>query len=399
MYCTRNITQDLIWVGGNDRRIARFEGIYAVPRGVSYNAYLLLDEQTVLMDTVDQSIAPLFLENVAHALGGRPLDHVVVQHMEPDHSATLAALMERYPGARVVCNAKTFAMIEQFFGPQDATRFHLVREGDTLSCGRHVLHFAMAPMVHWPEVMVTYDSTDRILFSADAFGTFGALDGAIFADEVDFFQNYMDEARRYYCNIVGKYGPQVQALLRKAAAWEIAMICPLHGFVFRHRLGEYIQKYQSWSTYTPEENGVVLAYASVYGHTAQAADTLAARLRERGMRVVVYDVSVTPLDEILAAAFRYSHLVFASVTYNAGLFPAMETLLHELVAHNLQNRAVALLENGSWAPTAGGLMRALLEKCKGVTFLSEPLAIRSALKETQEADLVALADAIALGKA
>ena len=263
MYCTKKLTDDLVWVGGNDRRLAMFEGVYSVPTGVSYNSYLLTDDSTVLFDTVDKAVGKVFFENLAHALGGRKLDYVIIQHMEPDHSATLSELVLRYPGVTVVCNEKTRAMMEQFFSLDRSVKLHLVQERDTLSTGRHTLQFLMAPMVHWPEVMVTYDLTDHILFSADAFGTFGALNGAIFADEVDFMRDYLDEARRYYCNIVGKYGTQVQALLQKVSALEIEMICPLHGFVWRSNIGDYIEKYQRWSTYQPEDTGVMIAYASV----------------------------------------------------------------------------------------------------------------------------------------
>ena len=282
MYCTRNVTNDLVWVGGDDRRLAMFEGVYSVPDGVSYNSYLLLDEKTVLFDTVDEAVQKVFFENVAHTLAGRKLDYVVVQHMEPDHSATLEGILLRHPEATVICNKKTETMIYQFFGADLKMNVQLVGEGDTLKTGRHELMFLMAPMVHWPEVMVTYDTADGILFSADAFGTFGALNGALFADEVDFFGDYLKEARRYYTNIVGKYGTQVQALLKKAATVEIHMICPLHGFVWRRGIGDYLVKYQQWSRYEPEVTGVMIAYASVYGNTENAANILACRLRDLG---------------------------------------------------------------------------------------------------------------------
>ena len=394
MYCTKGITDDLIWVGGNDRRLAMFEGVYSVPKGVSYNAYLLKDDKTVLFDTVDQAVSNVFFENLTQALGARPLDYVVVQHMEPDHSATLTELLRRYPGVTIVCNEKVAAMILQFFDLDVKPSAHLVREGDTLVTGRHTLHFYMAPMVHWPEVMVTYDATDKILFSADAFGTFGALDGGIFADEVDFMHDYMDEARRYYCNIVGKYGAQVQALLKKASALDIRMICPLHGFVWREHLNDYIEKYRRWSTYTPEETGVMIAYASIYGNTANAAEILAARLRDAGMKATVFDVSVTPASEIIAAAFRWSHLAFASATYNAGIFVSMDALLNDLVAHNIQNRTVAFLQNGSWAPTSGKLMQEKIGACKNMTILDASVSIKSALKPAQSGELDALVHAI-----
>ena len=395
MYCTKKITEDLTWVGGNDRRLAMFEGVYAVPRGVSYNAYLLRDETNVLFDTVDKAVSRVFFENLEKTLDGAALDYVIVQHMEPDHSATLDEVLRRYPQATVVCNQKTAAMMQQFFGEMDEGRFYIVNEGSILATGRHELHFVMAPMVHWPEVMVTYDAVDKILFSADAFGTFGALNGAIFADEVDETRDYLDKARRYYTNIVGKYGTQVEALLRKAAALDIQMICPLHGFVFRKGIGDYIEKYLRWSRYEPEEKGVLIAYASVYGNTENTADVLSARLRDRGIPTVMFDVSVTPASEIVAAAFRYSHCVFASTTYNAGIFISMDELLRDLQSHNLQNRTVAFIENGSWAPTSGRLMREILSACKNMTFLESTLTIRSRMKGEQEEELLRLAEEIA----
>ncbi len=395
MYCTRNVTNDLIWVGADDRRLAMFEGVYSVPDGVSYNSYLLLDEKTVLFDTVDNAVDRVFFENVAHALSGRKLDYVIVQHMEPDHSATLGGILLRHPEATVVCNKKTEAMIYQFFGADFKMNAKIVGEGDVLDVGTHKLTFLMAPMVHWPEVMVTYDLTEQILFSADAFGTFGALNGALFADEVDFFGDYLGEARRYYTNIVGKYGNQVQALLKKASSVEISMVCPLHGFVWRKNIGDYVAKYQQWSRYEPEVKGVVIAYASVYGNTENAANILACRLRDMGIRTKVFDVSVTPSSEIVAAAFEYSHLVFASTTYNAGIFISMEELLHDLASHNLQNRTVAFIENGSWAPTSGKLMREIVSGMKDMTILDVKLSIKSALTPGQLSDIDYLAAAIA----
>ncbi len=393
MHCTKHITSDLTWVGANDRRLAMFEGVYSVPDGVSYNAYLLNDDQTVLFDTVDNAVGRVFFENLSHALNGRKLDYIIVQHMEPDHSGTLCELLLRYPEVTIVCNAKTKAMMEQFYG-RVTQNVRVVSEGDALETGRHKLTFVMAPMVHWPEVMVTYDLTDRILFSADAFGTFGALNGAIFADEVDFAGDYLDEARRYYCNIVGKYGNQVQALLKKAAALDIAMICPLHGFVWRKNPGDYIEKYRQWSSYEPEESGVMIAYASVYGNTENAAEILACRLRDAGVKTAMFDVSVKPASEIVAATFRYSHLVFASTTYNAGIFIRMEDALNDLAAHNIQNRIVALIENGSWAATSGKLMREILGRCKNMTILDETVSVKSSVKDAQSVEIDALVTAI-----
>lgn len=395
MFCTKKITEDLVWVGANDRRLAMFEGVYSVPKGVSYNSYLLKDEKNVLFDTVDKAVSGVFFENIAHELSGEALDYIVVHHMEPDHSATLQELVARYPQVRIVCNVKTVEMIKQFFTFDIDTYAHIVEEGDTLETGRHTLTFVMAPMVHWPEVMVSYDLKDKILFSADAFGCFGALNGAIFADEVDFERDYLDEARRYYTNIVGKYGTQVQTLLTKASGLDIQMICPLHGFVWRRNIGDFIGKYLLWSAYKPEKHGVMIAYASVYGNTAMAAEILSSRLRDRGVETVMFDVSVTPASEIIAAAFRWSHLVFASTTYNAGVFVTMEALLSDLVAHNISNRKVALIENGSWAPTSGGLMRKQLEKCSDIAFFENTVSLLSSVKDENLAELEALADQIA----
>lgn len=392
MYCVRKVTDDLFWVGGNDRRLSVFEGVYDVPRGVSYNSYLLLDDTTVLFDTVDHSVDKVFFENIDHVLSGRELNYLVVQHMEPDHAATIQEVVRRFPKARILCNQKTATMMAQFFSFDVPATVQIVKEGDVIETGHHSYTFVMAPMVHWPEVMVTYDLQQKILFSADAFGTFGAIDGALFADEVDFFRDYLDEARRYYCNIVGKYGTQVTALLTKAAGLEIRMVCPLHGFVWRKDIGKLIEKYLAWSTYTPEETGVVIAYASVYGNTANAAEILSCRLREKGIKTCMFDVSVTPSSYIIAAAFRYSHLVFAATTYNAGIFLKMEDLLRDLVAHNLQNRTIALIENGSWAPTSGKLMRELLSGLEHTTILEQTVTIRSSLKETEQ--LAILVDAI-----
>ena len=395
MHCTKRITDDMTWVGADDRRLALFEGVYGVPDGVSYNSYLILDEKTILFDTVDKAVAHNFFDNVAYVLGGRKLDYLVISHMEPDHAATIEDIALRYPDAKIVCNAKIRDMLSRFFPTDLSDRIHLVKEGDTLSTGRHSFTFVMAPMVHWPEVMMTYDTTDKILFSADAFGSFGALNGRIFADECDFMGEYLDEARRYYTNIVGKYGPQVQAVLRKAAGLEINYVCPLHSFVWRRGFGDFLEKYGQWSSYTPEVKGVMIAYASVYGHTENTANILAAKLSDRGVKVKMYDTSVTPSSYILSDAFKYSHLVFAATTYNAGVFVTMEQLLHELVSHNLQNRKVALIENGSWAPTSGGLMKGMLSELKGTEFIGDTLTIKSSLTEEQLSDIDVLADAIA----
>lgn len=394
MYCTKKITDDLIWVGGNDRRLSMFEGVYSVPKGVSYNSYLLYDDINVLFDTVDKAVGSIFFQNLEHALEGKHLDYVVLHHMEPDHSATLAELLLRYPYVKVVCNSKILAMIKQFFNLDLTEKALVVKEGETLETGHHTLKFMFAPMVHWPEVMVTYDETTGTLFSADAFGAFGAINGAIFADEVDFDKDYMDEARRYYCNIVGKYGNQVQALLKKLYPVELKMICPLHGFVWRRNIEDFTDKYVKWSTYTPEETGVMIAYASVYGNTENTAEIISSRLRDKGIKTEMFDVSVTPASEIISAAFKWSHLLFASTTYNAGIFVSMEELLNDLAAHNIQNRTVAFVENGSWAPTSGKLMREIISKCSNMTILDETLTLKSALAPGQEEQIDQLVNAI-----
>ena len=387
MYCIKKITDDLFWVGGNDRRLAMFEGVYSVPDGVSYNSYILLDKATVLFDAVDRAVSKVFLENITHALGGRKLDYMVVQHMEPDHSDAITSVLTLHPETTVVCNSRIVTLLKQFFNIDITGRSIIVEEGSTLNTGKHELTFMSAPMVHWPEVMVTYDKTDKILFSADAFGTFGSLNGAIFADEVDFDHDYMDEARRYYANIVGKYGPQVQTMLKKAASVEISLLCHLHGFVWRKDLDVFIEKYLKWSSYTPEETGVMIAYASVYGNTANAADILACRLRDNGVKTAVYDVSVTPASDIISAAFRWSHFVFASTTYNAGIFVSMDELLRDLAAHNIQNRTVAFIENGSWAATSGELMRKIIAPLKNITIIEAVLRLKSALKDSQSPEI------------
>ena len=395
MYCTRKVADDLIWVGADDRRLAMFEGVYSVPKGVSYNSYLLLDEKTVVFDTVDHAVEKTFLENIEHELNGRTLDYLVVQHMEPDHSATVRTLLMLYPEAEVVCSKKTEGMLRQFFGDAVKMNIKVVGEGDTLKTGKHEFTFLAAPMVHWPEVIVTYDLTTKTLFSADAFGTFGALNGALFADEVDFFRDYLDEARRYYTNIVGKYGVQVQALLKKAATVEIKTICPLHGFVWRENIGAYLEKYQKWSLYEPEVNGVMIAYASVYGNTENAANILACRLRDKGIKTIMFDVSVAETSEVVAASFQYSHLVFAAPTYNGGIFIKMDEVLRDIEAHSLKNRIVAFMENGTWAVTCGKQMKEIFAGLKGMNIIEDTVTIKSALADGQEAQVEKLAEAIA----
>ena len=394
MHNIQPITKDLVYVGASDRRTALFENIYPIPRGVSYNSYLLLDEKTVLMDTADSAVREQYFENVAAALNGRQLDYLVVNHMEPDHAALLADLLLRYPGTTVVTTAKAAQMMEQFFGSKPE-KLMPVKEGDELCTGRHRLHFVMAPMVHWPEVMMTYDDVDKILFSADAFGTFGALNGNIFADEVNFDRDWLDDARRYYINIVGKYGVQVQNVLKKASALDIQTICPLHGPIWRQDLAYFIGKHDTWSSYRPEEEGVLVIYGSIYGHTASAAEKMASVLAQHGVKgIAVYDASRTDASQLVAECFRYSHLVLASSTYNAGIFTPIEDLLHDLKAHSWQNRTVAIIENGTWAAQSGKAMRTILEEMKNITILGEDLSLMSAMKESQMEDLEFLANLI-----
>lgn len=394
MYQEIAITKDLFYVGGSDRRLALFENVYPVPKGASYNSYLLLDEKTVLIDTVDASVGEQFLENTEHALGGRTLDYLVVHHMEPDHSATLLRVIETYPEATLLCNKKTAQMIENYF-PARIKNIRLVQDGETVCFGVHSLKFVFTPMVHWPEVMMSLDLFDGTLFPADAFGTFGALGGNLYADEVDFAHNYMDEARRYYINIVGKYGVQVQNAIKKLGGEQINRICPLHGPVWRKNLNEILDKYVTWSSYKAEEKGVVVFYGSVYGHTANAAEVLASEIAKEGVYAQVYDCSKTHVSELVSEAFRYSHAVFASSTYNNGIFPPVETLIADLKAHNYQNRKFALIENGSWSPQAGNLMDGLLSSCKNLEQIGEKVTLLSSGKEEQRQAIVALAKQIA----
>ena len=396
MYNVMQINDDVTYVGASDRKLALFEAVYPLVNGVSYNSYLVNDEKTVLLDTVDRSVSGVFFENIAHVLDGRKLDYVIVNHMEPDHAATLGELVLRYPEVKIVSNAKVVAMIKQFFDFDVDARAQVVAEGDTFSTGKHTFTFAMAPMVHWPEVMVTFDTTDGILYSADAFGTFGALAGNVFADEVDFENKWLDEARRYYTNIVGKYGPQVQMALKKALALDIKMICPLHGPIWRENIAWFVDKYNKWSTYTPEDNTVLIAYASIYGGTENAANILASELAKKGVKnIAMIDVSVTHPSYIISEAFRCSHIVFAAPTYNAGIFTPMETLLLDLAAHNLQNRTVAFIENGSWAPISAKLMGDIVAKMKNMTVLASKATLKSTVKDAQREELKTLASEIA----
>ena len=396
MHCFRKVTDDLYWVGGSDRRIELFENIFPLSDGVSYNSYLLLDEKTVLFDATDHAVGRQFLENVRAVLDGRTLDYLVVNHMEPDHCAMIEDLVLRYPDLQIIGNPKTFPMIEQFFGFDLAGRKVTVNEGDTFSSGKHTLHFVMAPMVHWPEAMMTYDEKDKLLFSADAFGTFKALNGNIFNDEVDFDRDWLDEARRYYTNIVGKYGIQVQNVLKKAAGLDIQMICPLHGPVWRTNLDYIIGKYDLWSKYEPEVKGVMIAYASMYGNTENMAEILASMLAEEGIKDIrMHNISKTHVSELIADSFKYSHLVLAAPTYNNGIYPLMDNYLEDMKALALQNRAVAVLGNGTWAPQSTKLMSAKIEEMKNMTLIEPNITIRSSVKEAQFEELKSLSRQIA----
>jgi flavorubredoxin len=398
MYCVRNVTEDLYWVGANDHRLALFENAYPIPRGVTYNSYLLLDEKTVMFDTVDWSACRQLVENAQHVLNGRPLDYLVINHLEPDHAASIDEILLRWPDVTLISNEKAFMLMRQFGFHVDSHKIIEVSEGDTFSFGKYTVTFVFAPMVHWPEVMVTFDTTNGVLFSADAFGTFGTLDGKLFADEVNFDRDWLDDARRYLTNIVGKYGPHIQLLLKKAGGIldQIKYICPLHGPVWRKDLMYFIQKYDIWSRYEPEEKGILVVYASMYGNTESAAQALAARLCDKGMtNVTLYDVSSTNVSQLISETFKYSHLVLASVTYNLGIYPAMHNYLLDMKALNVQKRTVAIVENGSWACKSGDLMQKFLtEEMKDMTVLNERVSMASALGEDKEVELDTLVDAI-----
>ncbi|MBU3227378.1 FprA family A-type flavoprotein [Clostridium algidicarnis] len=394
MHCVRKIVEDLYWVGGNDSRLALFENIHPIPRGVSYNSYLLLDEKTVLFDTVDWSISRQFLENIQEVLGDRTLDYLVVNHVEPDHAAGIEELILRYPDMKIICSNKAYLFMGQFGFNVDG-RVIEVKDKDAMSFGKHNLIFMSAPMVHWPEVMVTFDTTNGVLFSADAFGAFGSLDGKLFKDEINFDSNWIDDTRRYYTNIVGKYGPHVQTLLKKASSLDIKIICPLHGPVWRDDLEYLLDKYNKWSLYEPEEKGVMIVYGTMYGNTESAAYNLATRLVEKGMtNVVMYDVSKTHVSYLISDTFKYSNLVLASVTYNLNIYPPMLDYIMDMKALNLQKRKVAIIENGSWAPKSGKLMREHLDGMKEMTILDNEMSLNSTMKEHDIDSMNDLADSI-----
>lgn len=383
MYCVRKVLDDIYWIGGSDRRISLFENIFPVPNGVSYNSYLIMDEKTVLLDTVDYSVSRQFIENITYVLKGRKLDYIVVNHMEPDHCAVIGDLILKYPNVKLIGNSKTFEMIDQFFEGMEFQSI-VVDEGDTLDTGKHKLRFVMAPMVHWPESMVTFEESSGILFSADAFGTFGALDGTIFADEVNFDRDWLDDARRYYTNIVGKYGVQVQAVLKKAESLDIKIICPLHGPIWRDNLGYILDKYNKWSKYEPEEKGVMIAYASMYGNTENMANVLANTLADKGIRNIrVYDVSNTHVSHLISESFKYSHIVLASPTYNSRIYPLMENYITDMKALNLQKRTIAVMDNGTWSVTAGKQIIKEVSEMKDMKIIDKVFSVKSAVSAGQ----------------
>ena len=392
----KTIAEDTIWIGGSDRRLELFENLFPLPNGVSYNSYLILDEKTAAFDTADVTVADQYIENLKAALGGRKLDYLVILHMEPDHCAEIANVAALYPDVTLVGNAKTFTMLGQFFPELASMKKLTVKEGETLSTGKHALTFVMAPMVHWPEVMMAYDAATGAFFSADAFGTFGAVDAGIFADLYDFERDFLDDARRYYANIVGKYGVQVQMALKKAAKLDIKMICPLHGPVWRENIAWLLNKYQKWSTYTPDEEGIAVFYGSLYGHTASAAEAFAAKLREKaGCEVKVFDVSKTHASKLISEIWRVGKIVIFCPTYNNGIYLPVDALLHDMAALDVKNRTFAVAQNGTWAPASGKLIVEKLSALKGVKIVEPMLTIKSALHEADMAALDAFVDAVA----
>jgi len=396
MHCVRKVTDDLYWVGANERRLALFENIHPIPEGVSYNAYLLMDEKTVLFDTVDWAVCRQFLENVEYVLNGRPLDYMVINHLEPDHAACIDEILVRYPNTIVISNEKAFMFMRQFGFNIGQERMDEVKEMDARCFGKHTIAFVYAPMVHWPEAMVSFDVTNGVLFSADAFGSFGSLDGKLFNDEVNFDRDWIDSARRYLTNIVGKYGPHIQHLLKKAGTIDIKMFCPLHGPVWRTDLGYFLEKYDKWSRYEPEEKGVMIVYASMYGNTEAAATALATMLVEKGVRnVKMFDVSSTHVSYLIAETFKLSHVVLASVTYNLGIYPLIHNYLMDMKALDLQKRTFAIMENGSWAPKSGDLIYEFLDnELKEITILDERVTLTSSRSELNDSEMENLASAL-----
>lgn len=402
MYNVREISPQIYWIGGNDRRLEQFENLFPLANGVSYNSWLILDEKTAIIDTVDDAVTDQYLENIEHLMKGRELDYLIINHMEPDHCGNIENLIRRYPNVKVVGNKKSFQLFNQFYNMDITDNQMLAGEGDEISLGNHNLQFITAPMVHWPEVMMNYETTKGILFSADAFGTFGALAGNLFDDEVDYKNLYLDESRRYYANIVGKFGAQVQSVFRKISSYKINMICSLHGPIFRSDLNLILDLYDKWSKYEPEKEGVVIFYGSMYGNTANTADSLANKLGQRGVKDIrVYDVSKTHASYIISDIWKYSHLVAAAPTYNMGLYYPMDNLLHEMISLGVKNRKVSIIGNHSWASAAHKIMTERFSSMKNMEIIGETLDIKSRLKDNEESKLDELADVIAasvLGK-
>lgn len=396
MQCARKINEDLYWVGAEDRRLALFENIYAIPRGIAYNSYLIKDEKNILLDTVDYSVGRQFLENVKYVLNGEKLDYLIINHMEPDHCSLIEELVFKYPEMKLVCNNQTIRILKQFYNFDVDSKVEIVKEGQTFKTGKHEFQFVMAPMVHWPEVMVTYDMTDKILFSADAFGSFGALNGNLFNDDTDFEKEWLSDARRYYTNIVGKYGPQVQNLLKKASSLEIKMICPLHGVIWRNNIEYIIEKYDKWSKYEPEENSVLIIYSSVYGNTENVVNTLANYLGENGIKnIAVYDSSNTDVSKLVAESFKYSNIVIAATTYNLGLFPKIEEYLLDIKRQNLQNRTISIIENSTWVPgIVTKEVKCILSEMKNIQVLEKTYSIKSSAKDDEYEYIESIGDEI-----
>lgn len=396
MQCVRKINEDLYWVGAEDRRLALFENLFPIPRGIAYNSYLIKDEKNVLLDTVDYSVGRQFLENVKYALDGQNLDYLIINHMEPDHCSLIEELTYKYPEMKIICNNQTIRMLKQFYNFDVDSKVEIVKEGETIKTGKHEFQFIMAPMVHWPEVMATYDVTDKILFSADAFGSFGSLNGNLYNDDTDFENEWLSDARRYYTNIVGKYGVQVQNLLKKAASIEIKMICPLHGVIWRNNLEYIIEKYDKWSRYEPEENSVLIVYSSVYGNTENVVNTLSNYLGENGIKnIAVYDSSNTDVSYLVSESFKYSNIVIAATTYNLGLFPAIEEYLLDIKRQNLQNRTVSVIENSTWVPgIVTKEISKILSEMKDIEILEKTYSIKSSAKDLEYENIKNIGDEI-----
>lgn len=396
MHCIRKVNEDLYWIGALDRRLALFENLFPISKGITYNSYLIKDEKNVLLDTVDYSVGRQFLENLEYTLNGESLDYLIINHMEPDHCSLIGEIVSRYPEMKIICNMPTTRMLKNFFNFDVDDKIQVIKEGETLKTGKHEFQFVMAPMVHWPEVMVTYDITDKTLFTADAFGSFGATNGNLFNDDINIDEEWISEARRYYTNIVGKYGPQVQNLLNKASSLDIKMICPLHGVIWRTNLEYIIEKYDKWSKYEPEENGVVIIYSSVYGHTENVVESLSNYLGENGVKnIAIYDSSNTDVSYLVAESFKYSNIVIAATTYNLGLFPKIEQYLSDIKRQNLQNRTISIIENSTWVPgIVTKEVSKVLSEMKDMRILENTYSIKSSPKDDEYENIKNIGDEI-----